>query len=103
MENVGDVLTSHEAATIRQLAARANYLALGRPDTALSTKELCRGFAAPGKRSVQKLKVLVRYLTHHPRLIWKFRRKSHVRKSQHSSTLILQGATGPGGPHPVVP
>lgn len=53
-------------------AARANYLALGRPDVTFATKELCREFAQPSKGSAQRLKRLVRYLVHSPRLMWKF-------------------------------
>ena len=48
------------------------YLSLDRPDMMYSAKELCREFASPTQSSVRKLKHLVRYLVHHPRLVWRF-------------------------------
>ena len=71
-ENVGDVLTETQATAYRALAARANYLALDRTDIAYATKELCRDFAKPTSASLQALKHCVRYLKHHPRLVWRF-------------------------------
>ena len=49
------------------------YLSLDRPDVMYSAKELCREFSAPTSHSVVKLKILVRYLSHHPRLVWHFK------------------------------
>ena len=48
----GENLNSDAATTYPALAARANFLALDRPGTAVSTKELCRDCAAPTKPSV---------------------------------------------------
>ena len=72
LNTTGQVLNAEESTGFRALAARANYLALDRPDVAFATKELCREFAQPTKKSVEKLKRLVRYLRHHPRLVWRY-------------------------------
>ena len=56
----------------RALGARANYLALDRPDIAYAAKELCREFSAPTKQSYVKLKRVARYLLGKPRLVWRF-------------------------------
>ena len=58
---------------VRSLAARANYLALDRPDIAFATKELCRAFASPNQQSFLALKRLGRYLTGARRMVWQFR------------------------------
>ena len=70
--NAPHVLGPEEATDFRALAARANYLALDRPDIAYTTKELCRCFAAPTKPAVDLLRRLVRYLPGKPRLVWLF-------------------------------
>ena len=54
------IVKAEEATSFRALAARANDLALDRPDVAYATKELCRAFASPTKRSILQLKRLVR-------------------------------------------
>ena len=66
------MLNQSEATLFRALAARANYLAMDRPECAYATKELCRFFATPTKTGVEQLKRLIRYLAHAPRLVWKF-------------------------------
>ena len=71
-ESKGEVLNQSEATLFRALAARANYLALDRPECAFATKELCRFFATPTKTGVEQLKRLIRYLANAPRLVWKF-------------------------------
>ena len=71
-ESAGEVLNESEATMFRALAARANYLALDRPECAYATKELCRFLATPTHTGVQQLKRLVRYLAGAPRLVWKF-------------------------------
>ena len=43
-------------------AARANYLALGRPDIAYAAKELCRRRSAPPAMDFAALRRLARYL-----------------------------------------
>ena len=72
LQDVGEILTDLEATDFRSLSARANYLALDRPDIAYATKELCREFSRPTRKSLEKLKRLVRYLVHKPRLVWKY-------------------------------
>ena len=54
-------LTGENATWFRALAARANYLALGCPDLAFSTKELCRWFATPNDRAVKALNRIARH------------------------------------------
>jgi hypothetical protein len=71
-ESKGEILTSSEATLFRALAARANYLAMDRPETAFATKELCRFFATPTKTGVEQLKRLIRYLAGAKRLVWHF-------------------------------
>ena len=65
-------MSEEQATNFRALAARANYLALDRPDVAFAGKELCREFAHPTTADVEALYHLVRYLTHHPRLTYFF-------------------------------
>ena len=57
----------------RTLGARANYLAMDRPDIQFATKEICRGMANPTRGDKKKLKRLARYLIGRPRLVSKFR------------------------------
>ena len=70
LSECGEYLNDTESTTYRALAARANYLAMDRPDCAYATKELCRHFSAPTKDSVEALKRLVRFLVGRPRLVW---------------------------------
>ena len=72
LETQGDVLKGEDATLFRALAARANYLALDRPDLAFASKELCRDFSSPTIHSVHKLQRLVRFLYTMPRLVWHF-------------------------------
>ena len=51
LESKGEVLSQSEATLFRALAARANYLAMDRPEVAYATKELCRFFSTPTKVS----------------------------------------------------
>jgi hypothetical protein len=60
------------ATKFRSLAARANYLAMDRPDIQYSVKELCREMSSPSRGAWKKLKRLIRYLINHPRLVLKF-------------------------------
>ena len=71
-ESKGEILTASEATLFRALAARANYLAMDRPEIAFATKELCRFFATPTKTGVEQLKRLIRYLAGAKRLVWHF-------------------------------
>jgi len=65
-------LSPEETREFRALAARANYLAMDRPDIQFSVKEVCRDMAAPSKGSWLKLKRVARYLLEFPRLEWRF-------------------------------
>ncbi len=57
------------ASTYRSCVARANYLALDRPDIAFADKEACRDMSAPTTASWEKIKRVVRYLKGEPRLV----------------------------------
>ena len=72
LEYFGDELTEEQATMFRALAARCNYLSPDRPDISFASKELCREFACPTNKSVERLKRCARYLTNNPRLVWKF-------------------------------
>ena len=72
LKHTGGILASEDATRFRAMAARANYLALDRPDIAYATKELCRCFATPSVEAFNALKHLGRYLLGAPRLVWKF-------------------------------
>lgn len=76
LDAVGDVLTPEERTLYRALSARAMYLALDRPDIQYAAKELCREFAMPTSHSIVKLKRLVRYIVHKPRVVWLFNYES---------------------------
>ena len=61
-------MSSREAALFRATAARANYLALDRPDISFATKELCRRMSAPRRCDLPALARVVRYLAAEPRI-----------------------------------
>ena len=63
-------LGPYVATEVRGLAARANYLSLGRPDIQFATKEICREMAKPTERGMLKMKRLARYLLQLPVLFW---------------------------------
>ena len=71
-KNTQGALGPEAATAFRAMAARANYLALDRPDISFATKELCRCFAAPTEDAMLALKRLARYLIGAPRLVWHF-------------------------------
>jgi hypothetical protein len=68
-----------EAATkwFRSGAARANYLAMDRPDLSFATKELCRRMSAPVSADASALRRVVRYLVDEPRLVYSFAWQQH--------------------------
>ena len=65
----GFELSPQDATTFRALSARGNFLSMDRADINYSSKELCRDFAVPNKKSHEKLKRLTRYLAGQPRLV----------------------------------
>ena len=69
---VGSVLSDEQATNFRALAARANYLALDRPDLAYASEELCRAFSRPTTSDVEALERMVRYLMHRRRRVWQY-------------------------------
>ena len=71
-ENAKEV-PDREGRWFRELAARANYLAMDRSDIQYPVKEICRGMARPTKGHIKKLRRLARYLKAVPRVVWHFR------------------------------
>ena len=65
-------LDPQKATRYRQIGARANYLALDRPDIMFAVKEVCRSMSKPTVSSWNKLKKLGRYLRGRPRIIYKY-------------------------------
>ena len=61
-----------ETTLFRATAARANYLALDRPDLAYASKELCRRMGAPRARDLAALRRLCRYVLGAPRMTYQF-------------------------------
>ena len=60
------------AGKFRALAARANYLALDRPDIGFASKECCRHMAKPRKLDYENLRRLARYLRSNPRMTYQY-------------------------------
>ena len=65
-------LEAEEAGLFRSYAARANYLAMDRPDLAFSTKELCRRMKEPHREDLRALRRVAQYLAGSGRLIYRF-------------------------------
>ena len=65
-------LGPEDATRYRALAARANYLALDRPDVQYAVKEICRSMSKPTVGGKKKLKRLGRYLIGKPRMVSRF-------------------------------
>ena len=94
-QSEGEVLTTSEASLFRALAARANYLAMDRPECAFATKELCRFFATPTKTGAEQLKRLIRYLAGAKRLVWIF----GFQEISNSDALVVHVDTDFAGCH----
>ena len=60
-----------ETKKFRAGEARANHLALDRPDLSFATKELCRRMSAPRGSDVEALQRVARYLANEPRLVYR--------------------------------
>jgi hypothetical protein len=60
------------ARLFRSFAARANYLALDRPDISQATKELCRRMSAPRAADLTALLRVARYLAGAGRVVYEF-------------------------------
>ena len=66
------LLEENKAVMFRQLAARANYMAMDRAYIQFAVKEICRSMANPTIGSWRQLKRLARYLKKRPRAVAKF-------------------------------
>ena len=66
-------LEAAEVTLFRATAARANYLALDRPEVAFAAKELCRRMCEPRRRDKAALQRLCRYLLGAPRMVYRYR------------------------------
>ncbi len=60
------------ARLFRSFAARANYLAMDRPDLSQATKELCRRMSAPRAADLRALSRVARYLVGAARVVYEF-------------------------------
>jgi hypothetical protein len=69
----GEIRDESTDTNYRAITARANYLAIDRPDIQYSTKEVCRSMSAPTKNDWEKLKRLSRYLVGKPRIVQHFK------------------------------
>ena len=88
----GEILTGERATEYRALSARINVLASDRPDIAYAAKELCRDFASPTQKSIEKLKRCVRYLCHTPSWSGITITNLSVKISPYASTRTLRDA-----------
>ena len=65
-------MSKKEDGTIRELAARANYLAQDRCDIQFAAKEICRGVCFPNRGDVKIFRHLGGYLITMPRAVVKY-------------------------------
>jgi hypothetical protein len=66
------LLPERTASLFRSFAARANYLALDRPDISQATKELCRRMSAPKEADLRALGRVARYLAGAGRVVYEY-------------------------------
>ncbi len=66
------LLPERTASLFRSFAARANYLALDRPDISQATKELCRRMSAPKAADLRALGRVARYLAGAGRVVYEY-------------------------------
>ncbi len=67
-----DDLPERTARLFRSFAARANYLAMDRPDISQATKELCRRMSAPKAADLRALSRVARYLAGAGRVVYEY-------------------------------
>ncbi len=67
-----DDLPARTASLFRSFAARANYLAMDRPDLSQATKELCRRMSAPKAADLRALSRVARYLAGAGRVVYEY-------------------------------
>ncbi len=72
LEEERQTMSDKDATTYRAIAARANYLALDRPDIQYPTKEVCREMSDPSVGGKRKLKRLGRHLIERPGVVLKY-------------------------------
>ena len=65
-------LKGDEVGLFRSYAARANYLAMDRPELAYLAKELCRRMKEPTRGDLRGLRRIAQYLANTPRLAYEF-------------------------------
>ena len=71
-EGPEEELPEATARLFRSFAARANYLALDRPDISQATKELCRRMSAPRVADLRALSRVARYLVGASRVVYEY-------------------------------
>jgi hypothetical protein len=65
-------MSEEDTRWFRSGAARANYLAMDRPDLSFATKELCRRMSAPVAADAASLRRVAKYLSDEPRMVYHF-------------------------------
>ena len=65
-------LKGDDVGLFRSYAARANYLAMDRPELAYPAKELCRRMKEPVRGDLRALRRIAQYLANTPRLVYEF-------------------------------
>lgn len=66
-------MNSSDAKRHRGLAARANYVGLGRPDSQFCTKEACRSTSIAREKDWVLLKRIAKYLIHAPEVVIEYK------------------------------
>ena len=79
-EGMGEELTEAEVRWFRSLAARANYLAMDRPDLSFAAKELCRRMSCPRASDAASLQRLIQYLSGAGRVVYRYTWQSSIEK-----------------------
>ena len=65
-------LDARVTSLFRAAAARANYLALDRPELSFASKELCRRMSSPRQCDLWELRRVCRFLRGAPRVVYEF-------------------------------
>ena len=72
IEEEDDLLTGEELKLFQSVAARFNFLAVGRPDLLYSVKELMRQIASPRAKDLIVLKRVACYTIKYPRMACRY-------------------------------
>lgn len=76
----GNELSPELTSLYKSCCMRVAFLSLDRPDIQFCSKELARAMSKPTVPALEHLKHLVRYLSSHRRLVWRYRRQALPRQ-----------------------